>query len=361
MKYMENVIYAVLIIAATMGYYPTVAAQTDESVSLSELYQQIDEAISQSPQYEAEREHRIAACVDSLLTAEGIEGRLVMAEKLFRLYEPYRNDSALYYAELCISLADSLRRPDLSGRFRSLLAHQCSNADMLAEALEQLRLVKKSALDDIALVDYYNAWMHVCGQLGSYTQRSSVRQYYFDRQNLYRDSVLMVAKEGSDEWYHLKVDILSARRLYQEALALSDQWLQKLPDNTHESAFAAFYRSMVYSSLGNHDQTCYWLGKSALDDIKCAVRDQASLLFLSERLADDGDLSRARRYMEYVRECNLAFCPRLRTYQVSSVVNVLEKDSQASVSRMTLLLVIAGVVIALLLVALLYALFRRSK
>ena len=98
---------------------------------------------------------------------------------------------------------------------------------MFAEALEMLRLVNKSALDETGLVDYYNAWMHVCGQLGSHSQRSSVRQYYFDRQNLYCDSVLMVTREGSDASYHLKVDILSARRLYQEALALSDQWLQK--------------------------------------------------------------------------------------------------------------------------------------
>lgn len=83
MKNMENVIYAVLIIAATMGYYPTAAAQTDDSVNLSELYQQIDEAIRQSPQYEAERECRIAACADSLSMAEGIEDRFVMGRKPF--------------------------------------------------------------------------------------------------------------------------------------------------------------------------------------------------------------------------------------------------------------------------------------
>ena len=35
--------------------------------------------------------------------------------------------------------------------------------------------------------------------------------------------------------------------------------------------------------------TRYWLGRSALDDIKCAVMDQASLIKLAELLNQDGD------------------------------------------------------------------------
>lgn len=352
-----------LLFIMVIGFVPTVSAQEKESLDLDALYQQIDYAICQSPQYVAKRKQQIAACQDSLLNEKSVEGRVLMAEKLFRLYEPYRNDSAIHYAELCITLADSLHRPDLIGRFRSMLAYQCSTSDMHAESLELLRRVDKSALDNTGLVDYYNAWMHVCGELGSYTQRNDVRHHYFDLQDHYRDSVLMITKEGSDEWFHLKMDILSARRLYQDALELSNQWLQKVADSTHESAYAAFYRSMVYDHLNNHEMVRYWLGKSALDDIKCAVMNQASLLFLAEHLADDGDISRAHRYVEFAKECNLAFCPRMRYYQVNSVINVVEKSSQAAQSRANLILIIASIVIILLLLALFYTilLLRRAR
>ena len=335
--------------------------QAEETVDLKALYQQIDDAISQSSQYFAEREHQITVCRDSLQTEKNAEKSFLLAERLFRLYEPYRNDSALYYAELCVSLADSLRHPDLTARFRSLLAYQCSRTDRYTEALEQLRLVDKSALDKRGLVDYYHAWMHVCGELGSYTQREGIRQRSFKQQDLYRDSVLMVAEEGSEEWYHLKVDILSARKLFQDALEISDQWLQKVTDGTHESAYAAFYRSMIYDRLNNHDLVCYWLGKSALDDIKCAVMNQASLLFLAEHLANDGDLVRARRYMEFARDCNQTFSPRLRNYQVNPVINIIEKDFQAAQARADLTLMIAIVVIALLLIALIIMCSKKKK
>ena len=334
---------------------------SEEPIDLEALYQQIDDAISLSPQYVAERERQISACRDSFLMGQTQEARLQMAEKLFLLYQPYKNDSALHYADLCINLSDSLHRPDLAGRFRSLLALQCSNTDMGAESLEQLRQIKRSALDNKGLVDYYNAWMHLYGEMASYTQRPNVRQSYFDQQNIYRDSVMMVAEEGSEEWFHLKMDILSAQRHFQDALLISNRWQKMVGNGTHESAYAAFYRSMVYSHLNNHDMTNYWLGRSAIDDIHCAVMNQASLLFLAERLANDGDLSRALRYLEFSRACNTTFTRHMRQYQFNSVLSVIEKDRDAAHDRANLILIVAGIVILLLLLALVIVIVRKRK
>ena len=110
---------------------------------------------------------------------------------------------------------------------------------------------------------------------------------------------MMVADEGSEEWCHLKMDILTAKRHFQDALKVSNQWLKKVYNGTHEKAYAAFYRSMVYENLHNHDLTCYWFGISAIEDIRSGVMSQASLLFLAERLVEDGDYERAMRYMEF--------------------------------------------------------------
>ena len=187
----------------------------EESVDLNALYQEIDEAITQLPQFVAEREQKIAVCRDSLLKEDNLEKRVQTAEQLFQLYKPYKNDSAQYYAELCIGFSESMNRPDLAGRYRSMLALQCSNTDMVAESLEQLRLVNRSALDKRGLVDYYNAWMHAYGELVSFTQRQDMHQFYLDQQNIYRDSVMMVAEEGSEECGHLTIDILTSKRHFQ--------------------------------------------------------------------------------------------------------------------------------------------------
>ena len=204
----------ITILLLTIAVRFAAIAQTDEGVDLHALYQEIDDAISHSEQYISIRESQINACRDSLLNEQSLEKQVTLAGKLFSLFQPYKNDSALHYAQICINLGDSLRRPDISGRFHSLMAYQCSNCNMYSEAFEQLSMVKRSALDQAGLIDYYTAWMHVYGELGSFTQIKDMRRHYFDLQDLYRDSVMMVAKEGSEDWYHLKMDILSARQSF---------------------------------------------------------------------------------------------------------------------------------------------------
>ena len=336
-----------------------------ESVDLEGLYQQLDDAIDNSPQYVAEREKQITVCRDSLQKEQNPEKRLQLADQLYQLYRPYKNEQALQYVEQCINLAESLRRSDLAGRYRSLLAHQCSTSDMLVESLEQLYLVNRQALTNKELVDYYSAWMHVCGEMANLTQRKDMHQRYLAQQSLYRDSVMAVASEGSEEWLHLKMDILTAQRHFQDALNISDRWLKITREGTHESAYAAFYRSQVFDHLTNHDLACYWLGKSALDDIRCAVMDQASLLFLAEHLANDGDLDRAERYMDFARKCNNTFSNHTRTYQYSSILNIIQKGKEAAEHQshqvIIVVLIVAAVLIFLLILALILIIRKRRS
>ena len=337
------------------------AQESDEEMDLQELYQQIDDAIDQSPEYVAKRLSQIDDTRQMFLSESTLEKRFALAEQLFELYKPYRNDSALYMADLCISLADSLNRKDMVGLYLSQKAHQCSNAGMYVEALNLLKRVDRQALGPEELTKYYAAWMHVCGEIGSYSQQYDERWNYYHLQDSYRDSVLAVAEEGSEEYLHLKMDVLNARKQYQDALRVSDKWIKKVVDGTHENAFAAFYRSVVYEKLNNGHSQRYWLGKSALDDIKCAVYDQASLFMLAERLCEDGDYERAYRYVRFCEACNMAFSPQLRNYQVRYVANVLEAIHQNDQARYSRLLTIACMGALLLLGVIVWLLLRQRR
>lgn len=349
------------IILITIGIPPLSAQESGKEVDLQALYQQIDDAIEHSPQYVAKREMQISYVRKLFHSERSQENKLTHAEHLFELYKPYKNDSALYFADLCISLADSLNRKDKVGLYLSLKAHQCSNAGLYVESLNLLKRVDKQALGQEELMQYYAAWMHVCGELGYYSQQEELRNNYYTMQEHYRDSVLAVAGTDSETSLHLNMDILSARKQYQDALGLSDKWLGTVADGTHEEAFASFYRSMVYDKLGNGKMLRYWLGKSALDDIKCAVFDQASLFMLAERLCDDGDYDRAYRYLHFCEVCNTSFSPQLRNYQVRFVANItdtLYKHSQDLYSR---LLIFACVCAFLLLVVVIWLFFARRR
>ena len=111
------------------------------------------------------------------------------------------------------------------------------------------------------------------------------------------------------------------------------------------------------------DVSYKFFGVSVKQPVGKTVSEAAdtSLLFLAEHLADDGDINRARRYVEFAKDCNYFFCPRLHNYQVNSVIKVIEKSNQANQSRANLMLIIASVVIVLLLVVLFFTVFRLRR
>ena len=122
---------------------PMMAQRLEEPVNLEKIYKQIDEAIEMSPQYVKQRVEQIDKQRKSLNETTRLEERFLIAEELFALFKPYKNDSALHYAQMCVSLADSIQRPDLAGRYRALMARQCSNAGMYVESTKILQRVDK--------------------------------------------------------------------------------------------------------------------------------------------------------------------------------------------------------------------------
>lgn len=339
-------IYILLLSIALGGI--SVSAQEEKAVDLEALYREIDQAIDNSPNYVKLRENDIQKAHNAFSEASTDEQRLVIAEQLFWLFKPYKNDSALHYAQQCIDLAETVDRKGQANRFRSLMARQCSNAGMYVEASGILQQVDKETLDRQGLTDYYDACMHVCGEVAAYTLIPKVRDFYFAERDHYRDSLLEVVDPASDNYLHIKISALCDRKEFQEALRMSDAWLNKTREGTHEDAYAAYYRHIIYANLGNHEKVIYWLGKSALDDIKCAVMDQAALIGLAEQLNIDGDLKRSYKYISFTWQCNSFFNTRMRAGQISPVLNVIERNYKASIDRNTHLLIVIAVIAVLL-------------
>ena len=72
------------------------------------------------------------------------------------------------------------------------MARQCSNAGMFMESNDILHQVDKSKLDREGLTEYYDAAMHLCGEVAAYMLIPSERDYYYAERDHYRDSLLAV-------------------------------------------------------------------------------------------------------------------------------------------------------------------------
>lgn len=342
-----------------------ISAQVHETkIDLELIYQRVDEAIAKSPQYVAEYKEKLDKQKAMFLGETDPEQKLKNGMLLFDMYRSFKNDSALYYVHRCITLADSLGNDAVAGHARTKMARQCSNSGMYIEAGELLKEVNPARLTSEGKVDYYEACNHLYGEIANYSLLPDVKARYYDLQRQYRDSLESVADESSNTYMMMKLWDLLGQNKVKEALKVSDIWINRVGVDTREDAMASYFRHIVYAYMGDSLMVRYWLGKSALADIKCAVMDQASLITLAEKANIDGETERSYRYIRFTWECNNFFNTRMRSSQITPVLNVIEQNYQDVSNRNTRILMIASLVftsLTVLLILGLYYVYRQKR
>jgi hypothetical protein len=92
--------------------------------------------------------------------------------------------------------------------------------------------------------------------------------------------------------------------------------------------------------------------------------DQASLLMLANILNNDGDLDRSYKYIRFTWDCNNRFNTRMRSWQITPILNVIEKNYQSAVEHNTKVLWLSIIVVSILalwLLGVLLFLHRRNR
>ena len=342
----------------------TFAVATVDAAHLEELYRQVDEAIQHSPEYVAQYEQLTATLQADYGQATDPERRYGLAMQLFERYRSFCNDSAIAYLTRACELAVSLGRPDRAAHCQALAAFQCSTVGLYTEALATLSSIRKADLDTIGLAGYYKAWMHAYGELGYYTNIDTFRTDYYRRGDLYRDSLYRVIDHRSQDYLMTRAAELIGQQRWEEATDVSQQWLASVDEGSREYAVACYYRYLIAIGQQQRDDAKQWLTLSALGDIRHAVMDQAALLALAELLNGDGDFDRSYRYIRFTWDCNNRFNTRMRSWQISPILTVIESNYQNELqqnARVLRVAIAAVSLLALLLVGLLVFLHRRNR
>ena len=325
------------------------------------LLLQIDQLIERSPEIVGQYERQIEETRQQYLHASRPEQKYERAFALYEHYKSFMNDSALYYLDEAMHWAERQGKMAEVGNCLALKAFQCSTVGYYNEALAFLKGIDKQQLDSVGLRHYYQSQMHVYGELGYYSVIPSMKEQYFKLQTTYRDSLFTYIDHQDPDYLMYRIQELTSRQQMAEARKISDQWVSRVSPDSREYAIACYYRWM---SSEDEDELRYWGAQSALSDVRHAVMDQASLLSLAELLNTDGDLDRSYRYIRFTWDCNNRFNTRMRSWQITPILNVIEKNYQKAVEHNTSVLRMSIIVVSILALIVLVALFfvhRRNQ
>ena len=333
------------------------------------LLLEIDQAIEQSPEIVRQYERQIEETRQQYLHARQPEEKYELAFDLYERYKSFMNDSALYYLSEAMHWAERNQESGVRsqewkarvGNCLALKAFQCSTVGYYNEALAFLKSIDKQQLDSVGLRNYYQSQMHVYGELGYYSIIPPMKEQYFKLQTTYRDSLFAHIDHQDADYLMYRIQELKGRQQLEEARKISDHWVSRVSPDSREYAIACYYR---WLSSEDEDELRYWGAQSALSDVRHAVMDQASLLSLAELLNADGDLDRSYRYIRFTWDCNNRFNTRMRSWQITPILNVIEKNYQKAVEHNNSVLRMSIIVVSILALIVLAALFfvhRRNK
>ncbi len=337
----------------------------DVEFDLTELYQEIDQAIGESPRYIARYEDEIDKVKQNLLSTDNEEQRLLMLMDLSRLYESFNGDSAQVYTERAWQAARRGGYKELEGECMARLAFLCTFLGSQTEALTLLQRMNPDSLSHDGLCSYYRAYMVAYDNLATNTHLAMMRDEFRHRYQQSNDSLLSVATPGSEMYYRHLEPLLIADGKLGEALKVNDERLNMTPKGTHQNAIVCYSRYTIYRQKGDMRMAKYWLCQSALDDIRCAVLDQMSLIALAEVLDEEGDLDRASRYISFTWECNRKFSPHMRSWQIAPLLTAIEMNYQAKIDHKSRILlgwcIALSIVMLLFVISLFYVNRQRRK
>ena len=334
-------------------------------IDLKQVYQQLDEAIKHTDEYIQEREQRITKHRTALEVTKDPAGQYELCYHLYEEFQPYMNDSAIYYIDRCIALAEKMGDHIRAEQCQLQLAFQCTESGMYNEAMDILRAIDVTQISDAKnRQKYYSTISHLYSEVGYYCKVPRLQREYYATGDRYR-ALIDSTVSSRDEALQIKEMQCFSAGDAQGALKYSDMRLKQVSEGSHEFAIVAFYRYLDYTLKGDSVQARYWVTQSALSDVRNAIMDQGALWELANLLMADGDMDRAYYYIHFAWQCANKFNTVKRNNQISPVLTSISDNYEESLKRanrqLLALAVVASLLAALFLAILFYSNSQRKK
>ena len=330
-----------------------------------ELYRSLDEAIVQAPDFVKKREQRIGVIKQRLQNVANDEERYKLTCNLFNEYMPYKSDSAAKYIYEAILLAEKKGNKSQLCHTRSLLAFLCSSTGQYVESKQILDSTDISGVDGEALGQFYKSLAHVYGEMAYYSNIPKLKNEFFAKQDEYTEKIYEILPPSHDFYLQRKEQECYKKGDIEGALRYNDKRLENVSPDSHEFAIVAFYRTMDLRMAGRPKEALSWLTKSAICDVHNAVMDQGSLWELANLLSQEGQLERARVYINFAWECANTYSTHMRSWQISPILSSIDRQYQNEIehtnSLLTNMTIAVSILLLILAVLLLYEYRRRRQ
>ena len=277
-----------------------------------------------------EKEQRLSE-IKNMLNMQDLTDnqRYMIYNKLYDEYRHYQVDSAIYYQELNLELAEKCN--NLEYKYTALLNLSFSYwiKGRFLESMNMMGNLDRKLFDSLPermLVEYYESYERLYMYYAS-IEGAGPNEYYHQN-SLYRDSLLQLVEPNT-----LKYNIVVSEKLRdedktEEAKKFLMKSFESILSENHDKAIVANILANIYKKEGNVEIQKKYYAISAICDIKNAVKENTSMMELALLLYDEGNIDKAYKCIKYSMDdavfCNAYF----RTYELSKIFPIIDSAYQ---------------------------------
>ena len=330
---------------------------------INSLLNELDRTIDNSQIYRTKKEAEIDKLNELLkFTSSNIQ-KYEIYDKLYGKYRWFQSDSALSYARKSLKIANQLDDINKTNTAKLNLASIMETLGMYKEATEILNKIDIQATPEIK-GNYFGVSSSLYLSMSYYAASDEEKNNYLTLRKKYSDSILKFYPVQSKSHLFTKSNQLIDSGKYQENLDLLLNYFPKMSDTDTDQAVVAYLISQTYQHKKDFELEKKWLIISAISDLRLEKKEYISLRALAFLLYKEGDIDRSYTYIKRSLEDALFCNARLRTYEISRMMPIIneayEKQNETNHNQLVLFLVSASV-LSLILLVILFLFFKQIK
>lgn len=326
--------------------------------SYEHLYRKLDLAIAHSHVYKGRHDSLTHQARQRLAKARGPQEQYRTAMELFRLYQSFKSDSALYFLDRSLQSAQKLGDHQLASRCKVLKANEYVIAGLYLLAGRELESIDTLHLDRDGRSHYFATLAFFYSKAAQESMPLSQAKAYANQfQRMLEKVVRQYPPADKDNYYQQMEYYYIARKEYGRALKMNTRRLAYTKRSSRNYAIVAYYRYVEMKLAGKEQEGLYWLITSSICDIQHAVYDQGALWELANHLFKEGDRERSYRYISYAWDCVTLFGSHSRNWEVSKAFQHINRAYQQYRDQSSLIMKSISLCLAVLIAGLLVLVF----
>lgn len=327
------------------------------------LLKELDKTVDHYQFYLDRKETKIEKLKELLKYSSADFQKYEIFDQLYYEYKAFQLDSALVYARKSFQIAQKVNNPKKINHAGLNFALIMGTLGMNKEAIDRINKVNIASSPDLK-GRYFWTQRIIYGNLYDYAVSAQEKEMYLSLAKKYRDLSLSFYPLNSIENTNAKADSLVDKGKYDAAIHLLKNYFPKITSDNPEKAVIAYMISQGYHAKKDKELEKKWLTISAISDLRLVKRENISLRKLAFIMYEEGDIDRSYKYIKRSLEDALACNSRLRTYEISKMLPIINEAYQHKneTNRFQLILFLTSAsILSLFLLILLFLLFIQMK